>query len=200
MNLSLRALVISVLLSFPIAVFAQTPDFTLNSTIQTGEPVENCMDRTPYLEVDLFINQQDQGRPGLIYAAVVDKARTKAFFYHNNSWVSWEGGGAYPIMYVMRNGLFKTKLLLMVSGNLPSDGELYVGYGALSIKDEKLVENSMLGVAKVKEKYPDRKIAAVDADTFKRALIEQDLTKNSKYRFVKTNLGSISSKCHGSQG
>lgn len=113
---------------------------------------------------------------------------------YGGAWQTWNGS-LFPPHWVARSGFSGAVTLsipLGVSANIDNEYSdktgwlLYVGYGVLTVQDEEKVQRAMDGVAKVKAKFPDRPIPAVEADHYRRVMIQEDMSQNAKYRHVLT--------------
>lgn len=195
---------------------AAAPYFTPNSTIFISNIQTYCQadnrplgqtssfsigrdEGHPYVRVDLLINSPDAGRPGLIYVGSHDPGQTKAQFY-TGRWENWEGA-LFPINKIVRGGLSPTTLFIPLDDISQKQGwKLYVGYGALTTDDEMKVQRAFEAVAKVKAKFPDRQIPAVDPDHFRRVLVQENMTKNAKYQYVRSWSPDLLTLCDNDKG
>lgn len=160
-----------------------------------------CVGRVPVLDVTLNINAEDIGRPGLIYVGAHNAQQTEAAFLGQD--LNWQPlvGVAFPPVIIRRDGLATQSLRIPLRDvSAYSGGSLYVGYGALSISGEGLVRQALAAVSTAKAKWPDRKIPSVDEDYYKRTLIQEDMRKQSKYRFVRFITPEIATMCEPQGG
>jgi len=118
----------------------------------------------------------------------------QSFASYSGAWQTWDGS-LLPPHWVARGGFAgPVTLSIPLGASANVDGEfydktgwlLYVGYGVLTVQDEEKVQRAMDGVAKVKAKFPDRPIPAVEADHYRRIMIQEDMSQNAKYRHVLT--------------
>lgn len=162
------------------------------SAIAISAPRIYCGNDQRYADVIIYVNPSDVGRPGLLYVGAHDPTQTSARFL-SGGWLDWNGS-LYPIYMIQRTGLADTKVTIPLN-EIPYDWTIYVGYGALTIKDEDTVQRAMEGVAKVRAKYPDRPIPSVTADHYRRVLIQEDMTRNRKYHDVSISETDWSASC-----
>lgn len=195
----MRALLVSVLASLASGAVLSAPTIAVSNQL-------SCFDSEPYLQVTLSIDSADVGRPGILYVGAHDPGRTRAQFYQHH-WEEWNGA-MFPPHRIVREGLASTTLAIPLGRSATvSDGawdlsgwQLYVGYGALTAADEEKVQRAMDGVAKVKAMYPERKIPAVEADHYRRVMVQENMTQNAKYRHVFTWTSDISYACESGGG
>lgn len=218
----MRVLIFLILLATLVPARATTVNFlSLNpqvSTISTTGLQIFCLNEEPYVRVDLIINGEDLGRPGILYVGAHDPAKTRAQFFvayetprtpvaghgtqmqfhsfssYSGAWQTWDGS-LLPPHWVAHGGFAgPVTLSIPLGASANVDGEfydktgwlLYVGYGVLTIQGEEKVQRAMDGVEKVKAKFPERQIPAVEADHYRRILIEDDMGQNAKYRHILT--------------
>ncbi|MFC6523169.1 hypothetical protein ACFQAT_28810 [Undibacterium arcticum] len=138
------------------------------------------------MQVEININDEDKGLPGILYIGTINGDKTKAYFLSAAGWVA-VGSGMIPAYSVVREGLQNARLQIDLSTvpDLMTDTQnIYVGYGALSVAAERSVQASITALEKAKEKLPGRTVKTVDPDMHRLALIQEDLTKKAKYQFV----------------
>ncbi|MCY0853038.1 hypothetical protein [Cupriavidus sp. D39] len=178
------------------ATFAATPFVPGPSTITVANQTLGCAGRTPVVTLNLLVNPEDAGRPGLIYVGVHDPQQMQAALLNQDSaWEAFTGAALIPHI-VRRDGLSSVRLNIPLSSSPSYQGwSLYVGYGALTLASEAMVQKAVVAVAGVKARYPDRPVPAVDEDHFKRSLIQEDMRKNTKYRFVRAFTPELMSIC-----
>lgn len=183
----IRFALVAVLLSCSSVSFAQL-SLSSKSNIQIGNLKVFCKgsltEKIPFLQADILINADDSGLPGLLYLGTINDGQSQAYFLGANGWTLYNGGSLPPYA-ILRQGLQNSTITLDLT-TLPSSVEqnIYLGYGALTAQSEKLVQAGIAAVAKIKEKLPDRKIESVDPDLHRLALVQENMTKNTKYQFV----------------
>lgn len=167
-------------------------------TISISDIRTYCIGRDPYVHVSLKINNADVGRPGLIYVGSHNSAQTQGQFYSSH-WSDVDGQ-LFPIHSIERSGLFNKAIDIPLNDLTRKSGwDLYVGYGVLTVKDDADIQNAINSVAKIKEKFPEKKIPMIDPEYYKRVLIQSDMTKNAKYHYVRTWTPELINLC-GQQG
>lgn len=125
----------------------------------------------------------DAGTPGLVYVAVHDDLQTRAAFFSMDG--GWEEylGGTMPIFMVMREGL--QDMTIEVPFGMRAAGfqgySLYVGYGLYLPGMEQEVEKRRIGIAKVREKFPDRQVYDPGDDYVRRLLVEREMKDSERY-------------------
>lgn len=166
-----------------------------DSTIAIGAVQAYCIATQPYISVQLLINASDAGRPGLVYVASHDPDQTMGEGYSSGGWEVLQSQ-MLPILIIARSGLVNTTLNIPMNNPGGKQGwSLYVGYGVLTDKDEAMVQQSMVAVAKMRAAHPERQVPSIDPDYQRRVLIQQDMTKNAKYKLVRKWTPDIAGMC-----
>lgn len=173
---------------------AAAPYLVPDSTISIANVQTYCNYDQPFVRVDLLINAADVGRPGLLYVGSHNQTQTQAQFY-TEAWQDWNGS-LFPIHTIVRGGLTGTTLSIPLNDVLQKQGwKLYIGYGALSVADEMKVQRMLEALNKVKAKFPERNIQAVDPDHIRRVMIQDNMTRNVKYRYVRAWTPELTTLC-----
>lgn len=167
------------------SVYAQ-----INTTAVPSIRVANvrafCVNRTtPYLQADIIVNDGDKGLPGILYVAMLDDDRQHPYFLGAGGWTAWVSG-SIPVYSVMRQGLSNTTVTLDLT-SLPSifRQNIYMGYGALTPIAERSVQGAIDAVVMMRQKMPGRPLPpTVDPDSYRLALVQDDMMRNAKYNFV----------------
>lgn len=169
--------------AFNGASYAGPLSFSNNSTIATGPVRLDCHGANipPVATVKLNVNGVDQGLPGLIYVGAANPDQTDAQFFSNG----WQeiGSGLFPIYAVVRSGLESVDVSIPLSTSLVG-WSVYVGYGALSMADEHKVEVRRQALDHAKTLNPQMRANQIPDDNLRATLIQMDMTKNTKYRFI----------------
>lgn len=189
MTTFLKSLMLAVLLSGSSAVFAQT--FTDKSSIKVANLRTGCVDLTiPYVEADILINDEDRGLPGVLYVGTTNQQHSEAYFATSGGWQGFSSG-LIPPYQILSSGLSNTTVRLYVLtmpplmyGSESSAHNVYFGYGALTVANERLVQSSIAAVQRVKQQFPDKKISSIEPDHMRLTLVQDNMTKNAKYQFV----------------
>lgn len=165
--------------------YAGPLSFSDNSTITTGPVRLDCHGANipPVATVKLNVNGVDQGLPGLIYVGAANPEQTDAQFF-SNAWQEM-GSGLFPIYAVVRSGLQSVDISFPLNASFVG-WSVYVGYGALSLADEQKVEVRRRGFDHAKIRNPQMTAHQIPDDNLRATLIQMDMTKNTKYRFVYT--------------
>lgn len=145
-----------------------------------------CLNRSiPYLQAEIVINHADQGLPGVLYVGVLDDARQQPYFLASTGWMAWSSG-MVPAYSVQRQGLVNTTVTLNLASLPPLPGiSIYMGYGALTPAAEKTVQAGIEAGVAMRRKFPDRAWPPmVEPDHHRLALVQDDMTRNAKYRLV----------------
>lgn len=134
------------------------------------------------LKVDGNVSSEHMGLPGLIYIALYAADTQTSIFYSqaDNRWVEYQGG-QYPIARVVRGGLGPFVIPLDVSNYLNPRYAVYVGYGALLPMMESNVQTRRASMNKVQSMYPNKSFYDPGDDFVRRALIENDMSKQGRY-------------------
>lgn len=173
---------------------AAAPYLVPDSTISIANVQTYCNYDQPFVRVDLLINAADVGRPGLLYVGSHNQTQTQAQFY-TEAWQNWNGS-LFPIHTIVRGGLTGTTLSIPLNDVFQKQGwKLYIGYGALSVADEMKVQRMLEALNKVKAKFPERNIQAVDPDHIRRVMIQDNMTRNVKYRYVRAWTPELTTLC-----
>lgn len=155
------------------------------STIRLANYRTFCVNQTiPFLQVDLVVNDQDRGLPGVIYLGVIDDSGTRPFFLGSDGWLEVTSG-TIPPYSIQRQGLQNFSLSMDLSSLPQVNGRnLFIGYGALTAASSRMVQAGIDAATKMKERFPNRPVMTVEPDLHRIALVQDDMTKNSKYHFV----------------
>lgn len=130
--------------------------------------------------------QNDNGKPGLVYLAMVDSSRKNAYFFKASTvWEKYDGG-LLPIFLIDRDGLQNMRISINLGGSyyFHAGSTLYVGYGLYEPGMEDKVQTRREALKKAKEDFPNRRFYDPGDDYMRRSLIEKDLRDVERYKPV----------------
>lgn len=182
MNQKIKSFIVGLFLF--VAQPALSMTFSNNSSINIGSSKVVCEQSRAFVEVQVLINADDKGKPGVIYAGLSDTNQTIGYLFDGNSWVKW-GGGLFSPYLIGRAGLVDTVIRVPVANieDFPNT-QFYIGYGTLLPGDEDKIQRYIQGYNTIKAKYPDRNIPFVDPDQQRLAFVQKNMTDLFKYHYI----------------
>jgi hypothetical protein len=175
----LLALAAHPLLAHALGLSSQAPAPTIRAEYVSSY----CDGNRPIAVINLHINGDDVGLPGILYVAMHDPAEQQASYAvaGSNDWYEYGGEAMYPPYAVVTAGLQDVSLRLAAG---PVDWKLYVGYGALTPRAEAIVQAGQSVVAKARAM--GRAVTGIDPNHHRRALVQEDMKRNAKFINVLT--------------
>jgi hypothetical protein len=153
-----------------------------------------CVGDQPYASFIMPVKPLDRGRAGIVYVGMRDATGNKAMFLQGNNWVSYESG-LLPTFSVLRAGLSDVPFNFPLNSNLAGGGwMLYVGYGVLPSDAEQRIQ-AYLNMVQKAAASGMKGGNSIDADHYRRTLVQEDMTQNGKYGYVKTGLENNPTFC-----
>lgn len=147
-----------------------------------------CQGTQPFASLTLPIGAADLGHPGLLYIGMHDPGMSQAAFFVNGNWVGYQGG-LFPINTIASGGLYNVRMVIPLPPSLAGGGwKLYVGYGALSAAAESQVQATINAISAAKALKTDAALGAIDPNSYRRTLIQSDMTQAGKYGYVNTGV------------
>ncbi|MGY8527612.1 hypothetical protein [Paracidovorax citrulli] len=147
-----------------------------------------CQNYRPFVSLTLPVMPADVGRPGLLYVGMHDPNMAHAAFLSGAAWHRYQGG-LFPVYSTVQGGLGSSRLLLPLNEYVAGSGwKLYVGYGALSSLAESRVAQASAAIEAAKAISPKAITGTVDADHYRRTLIQTDMSQGGKFAYVDTGV------------